>query len=76
MGDKKERLLTSQEWTDWHAESSRSAKSQDANASLAWVALGVSFVILIFNPLVGGIFGVGAFFWLLSANKANKSATK
>jgi hypothetical protein len=76
MGDKKERLLTSQEWADWHAESSHPAKPQDANVSLAWVGLSVSFVILLFNPLMGAIFGAGAFLWLLSANKSAKHSAK
>jgi hypothetical protein len=76
MGDKKERLLTSQEWTDWHAGTSHPAKLQDANASLAWVALGVCFVIFLVNPLVGAIFSGGAFLWLLSANNSAKKSAK
>jgi hypothetical protein len=69
MNDKKERYLASEEWAEFDKPA---PKKDNANASLAWVALGVCFVILLFNPLVGAILGAGAFLWLLSANKSAK----
>ncbi len=67
MNDKKVRFLTSEEWKTEFERSTR--KKDNANESLAWVALGVCFVVFLFNPLAGAIFGVGALLWLLSAKK-------
>jgi hypothetical protein len=67
MSDKKVRFLTSEEWKTEFPRST--TKKDNTSESLAWVALGVCFVILIFNPLVGAILGAGAFLWLLSAKK-------
>ena len=60
MSDKKARLPTSEEW-EMHANllaPQQKLKTTTTN-HLAWVALGVCFVIFIFNPLVGAIFRCG-----------------
>lgn len=73
MGDKKERYLTSEEWAEFDKPA---PKKDNANASMAWVGLGVCFVIFLFNPLAGAIFGAMAFLWLLLANTSGKKSAK
>ena len=66
------RPMTADDWRKWEAEWKAEEKRAASNPKMterqwAGVALALCFVVLIFNPAAGVIFGSMAFWWLLTA---------